>query len=156
MACGDNPEANMTMSVSLLWIRTEQTPALGEQIRLVESWQYQSTDTAEFEYIPASAEYPGYLTIAREPITGIFASNLTTLVQEQLTALLGPFSEVWEEMVSLTPHNLGILRFRSNPCTWEIATADELTPEELGKLVQIPSCLSEARFVIVIACQSEL
>eukprot|EP00965_Chrysotila_dentata_P111650 3691889-Pleurochrysis_carterae.AAC.1 len=57
-------------------------------------------------------------------------------------------------MTALTPQNIGILRFRSNPCTWEITVADELTQEELGRMIQIPSCLSEARFVIVIACQS--
>eukprot|EP00965_Chrysotila_dentata_P055501 1841314-Pleurochrysis_carterae.AAC.1 len=107
MACGDNPEANMTMTVSLLWVRTEREPALGEQIRPVESWQYQSMDTTEFEYVPTSAEYPGYLTIAGEPITGISASNLTTIVHEQLASILGPTSAVWREMDALLPQNLG-------------------------------------------------
>eukprot|EP00965_Chrysotila_dentata_P178858 5906228-Pleurochrysis_carterae.AAC.1 len=59
-------------------------------------------------------------------------------------------------MVSLTPYDLGInMRLRSNPCKWEIGVADELAPEELEKLVQIPSCCLEARIIIIVACQSE-
>eukprot|EP00965_Chrysotila_dentata_P039481 1312775-Pleurochrysis_carterae.AAC.1 len=84
-------------------------------------------DTTEFEYVPTSAEYPGYLTIAGEPITGISASNLTAIVHEQLASILGTTSAVWREMDALLPQNLGVLRFRSNPCTWEITVADELT-----------------------------
>eukprot|EP00965_Chrysotila_dentata_P100956 3334477-Pleurochrysis_carterae.AAC.4 len=156
MSCGDNPKANMTMSITLLWVQTPRTPTLGEQIHPVASWQYQSADSTELEYIPESTDCPGHLSADKKPIPGLSASSLTTLVQEQLTALPGPLSEVRDELISLTPHNLGVLRFRNNPCKWKIVTADELlAPEELGKLVQILSCCPKARIIIIVACQSE-
>eukprot|EP00965_Chrysotila_dentata_P199106 6179181-Pleurochrysis_carterae.AAC.1 len=48
-------------------------------------------------------------------------------------------------MISLRPHNLGILRFCSSPCKWEIGVAEELTSEEMGKMVQNPELLDNPR-----------
>eukprot|EP00965_Chrysotila_dentata_P192575 6175260-Pleurochrysis_carterae.AAC.2 len=104
-----------------------------------------------------SADYPAFFDANEQPVRSISAESLTTVVQETLTTLLGPISEAWDEMLSLAPHNLGILPFLSNPCKWEIGVADELRPEEVGRMVQIPSYCPKARIVIVLAqCRYEL
>eukprot|EP00965_Chrysotila_dentata_P104230 3442138-Pleurochrysis_carterae.AAC.1 len=79
MACGDNPEANMTLSVSLLWIQTEDYPQEDEVITPVASWQYQSSQTLAQEYAPHSMETDAFFDSSDNPVTAIAPSSLMSL-----------------------------------------------------------------------------
>eukprot|EP00965_Chrysotila_dentata_P015069 498882-Pleurochrysis_carterae.AAC.1 len=95
MACGDNPEANITISVSLLWIQTERAPVKGETISPVASWQYQAAGLGAQEYIPHSTLPPSLalaLSLLPCPSTlfPLSLSLLHTRATVQLTLVPSP------------------------------------------------------------------
>eukprot|EP00965_Chrysotila_dentata_P106613 3521370-Pleurochrysis_carterae.AAC.1 len=156
MSCGDNnPEANMTLSVSLLlWIQTERAPVKGETISPVASWQYQAAGPGAQEYIPHSADCPAFYDSNSQPTIENSPENLAAAVKETLATMLGHASEIWDENFILTLRDLGVLRFWRAPCRWEICSAEDLNSTDIGKMVRIPGCYAEARLMIVLACPS--
>eukprot|EP00965_Chrysotila_dentata_P103120 3404531-Pleurochrysis_carterae.AAC.5 len=76
MACGDNSESNMTLSVSLLWIQTEEFPQKGGMVSPVASWQYQSSQTTAQEYAPHSQETDVFYDASSNPLTAITPATL--------------------------------------------------------------------------------
>eukprot|EP00965_Chrysotila_dentata_P087818 2899389-Pleurochrysis_carterae.AAC.2 len=120
MACGDNPETNITLSVSLLWIQTEDFPQEGDVVAPLASWQYQSSQA----------------TAQEQPCDGNHASQLGVL--GQMAIALNVTADFGEDTYSLSSTELGILRFKHGPCRWEIGKADDLSAADVRKLVEIP------------------
>eukprot|EP00965_Chrysotila_dentata_P142566 4712271-Pleurochrysis_carterae.AAC.1 len=138
MACGDNPEANMTLSISLLWIQTEDYPREA-------SWQYQSSQTTAQEYAPHSLETDSFYDSSGNPVAAITPASLVSLVKETLASALSVPADFGENAYLLSSTELGTLRFRHGSCCWEIVEADDLSAANVRKFVEIPGFCPQAR-----------
>eukprot|EP00965_Chrysotila_dentata_P006572 214717-Pleurochrysis_carterae.AAC.1 len=144
----------MTLSVSLLWIQTEDYPREGEVIAPTASWQYQSSQTTAQEYAPHSMETDAFYDSSGNPVTAITPASLVSLVQETLTSALSVPADFGENAYTLSATELGVMRFRHGPCRWEIAEADDLSATDVRKLVEIPGYCPQARVMVVLVSRS--
>eukprot|EP00965_Chrysotila_dentata_P161261 5325268-Pleurochrysis_carterae.AAC.1 len=69
----------MTLSVSLLWIQTEDYPQEGEFITPTASWQYQSSQTLAQEYAPHSMETDAFFDSSGNPVNALAPASLMSL-----------------------------------------------------------------------------
>eukprot|EP00965_Chrysotila_dentata_P021856 723862-Pleurochrysis_carterae.AAC.1 len=83
MACGDNPESNMTLSVPLLWIQTEDYPCTGGRGDDPDS-QLAKSQTLAQEYAPQQHGDRRFLRLLRQPCDRDYASQLGVLGQRDL------------------------------------------------------------------------